>query len=163
MALNWDKWGNFCCWLKRDPCALDTAYLPVSGFVRKVKGSAALSYYSSGPLWFCMRSATDCRAGTHVCCCSVTKSCLTLRSHGLQHARLPCPLLSPGVCSDSCPLTQWCHPTISSPVVPSPPAFNLSQHQGLFQWVSSSHQVTKVLEIQLQCQPFQWIVSVDFL
>ena len=39
---------------------------------------------------------------------------------------------------------------------PSPPAFNLSQHQGLFQWVSSSHQVAKVLEFQLQHQSFQW-------
>ena len=36
----------------------------------------------------------------------------------LQHARLPCPSLSPGVCSDSCPLSQWCHPTISSFVIP---------------------------------------------
>ena len=41
-----------------------------------------------------------------------------LRPHGLQHARLPCPSLSPRVCSDSCPLSQWCHPTISSSVVP---------------------------------------------
>ena len=36
--------------------------------------------------------------------------------HGLQHARLPCPLRSPGACSNSCPLSQWCHPTISSSV-----------------------------------------------
>ena len=43
------------------------------------------------------------------------------------------------------------------------PAFNLSQHQGLFQWVSSSHQVAKVLELQLQHQSFQWIFRVDFL
>ena len=46
---------------------------------------------------------------------------------------------------------------------PSPPAFNLSQHQGLFQWVSSLHQVAKVLELQLQHQPFQWIFRTDFL
>ena len=46
---------------------------------------------------------------------------------------------------------------------PSPPAFNLSQHQGLFQWVSSSHQVAKVLEFQLQHQTFQWIFRTDFL
>ena len=38
--------------------------------------------------------------------------------HELQHARLPCPSLSPGVCSNSCPLSQWCHPTISSSVAP---------------------------------------------
>ena len=46
---------------------------------------------------------------------------------------------------------------------PSSPAFSLSQHQGLFQWVSSSHQVAKVLELQLQHQPFQWIFRIDFL
>ena len=46
---------------------------------------------------------------------------------------------------------------------PSPPTFNLSQHQGLFQWVSSSHQVAKVLEFQLQHQSFQWILRSDFL
>ena len=47
---------------------------------------------------------------------------------------------------------QPSHPLSS----PSPPAFNLSQHRGLFQWVSSSHQVAKVLELQLQHQSFQW-------
>ena len=46
---------------------------------------------------------------------------------------------------------------------PSPPAFNLSQHQGLFQWVSSSHQVAKLWEFQLQHQSFQWILRTDFL
>ena len=44
---------------------------------------------------------------------------------------------------------------------PSPPTFNLSQHQGLFQWVRSSHQVVKVLELQLQS--FQWIFRTDLL
>ena len=48
----------------------------------------------------------------------------------------------------------------SHPLVPSSPsAFNLSQNQGLFQWVSCSHQVAKVLELQLQHQSFQWILS----
>ena len=45
----------------------------------------------------------------------------------------------------------------------SSPTFNLSQHQGLFKWVSSSHQVAKVLEFQLQHQSFQWIFRTDFL
>ena len=48
-------------------------------------------------------------------------------------------------------------------VLPSPPTFNLSQHQGLFQRVSSSHQVAKVLEFQLQHQSFQWVFRTDFL
>ena len=51
-------------------------------------------------------------------CCSVAKSCLILQPHSLQHARLPCPSLSPRVGSNSCPLSRWCHPTISSSVVP---------------------------------------------
>ena len=54
---------------------------------------------------------------------------------------------------------QPSHPLLS----PSRPAFNLSQHQGLFQWVGSSHQVAKVLDFQLQYQSFQWIFRTDFL
>ena len=54
---------------------------------------------------------------------------------------------------------QASHPLSST----SSPAFTLSQHEGLFQWVSSSHQVAKVLELQLQHQSFQWIFTVDFL
>ena len=52
------------------------------------------------------------------CCCSVIKLCLTLRTNGIQHTRLPCPSPSPRVCSNSCALSQWCHPTISFSVIP---------------------------------------------
>ena len=52
------------------------------------------------------------------CRCSVAQSCPTLWPHGLQHAGFPCPSLSPGACSNSCPLSQWCHPTVSSSVIP---------------------------------------------
>ena len=52
------------------------------------------------------------------CCCSVTQLCLTLWPHGRRHTRLPCPSLSPRVCSNSCPLSRWCHPSISSSVIP---------------------------------------------
>ena len=51
----------------------------------------------------------------------------------------------------------------SHPLPPSSPALNLSQHQGLFQWVSSSHHMAKILELQLQHQSFQRVFSVDFL
>ena len=54
---------------------------------------------------------------------------------------------------------QRSHPLSS----PSPPDFNLSQHQGLFQWVRSSHQVAKVVELQLQHQSFQWLFRTDLL
>ena len=54
--------------------------------------------------------------------CSVQFSCSvvfdSLQSHGLQHPRLPCPSPAPGACSNSCPLSRWCHPTITSSVVP---------------------------------------------
>ena len=56
------------------------------------------------------------------CCCSVAKSCLTLCNSmdliQVQYAKLPCPSPSPVVCPSSCPMNRWCHPTISSSVVP---------------------------------------------
>ena len=128
----------------------------------------------------------------------------SLRPRELQHSRPPCPSPTPRVHPNSCPSSQWCHPALSSSIVPfsscsqslpasetfpmrtlhmrwpkywsfsfsiipskdahwvrdamqpfhplsppSPPFLNLSQHQGLFQWVSSSHKVDKVLELQL--------------
>ena len=91
--------------------------------------------------------------------CSVMSD--SLRPQGLQHARPPCPSPTPRVYSNSCPLSQWCqppHPLLS----PSPSAFNLSQHQGFCKWVSSLHQVAKVLEFQLQHQSFQWLFRTDF-
>ena len=94
---------------------------------------------------------------------SVTQSCPNLRPHEPQHARPPCP--SPTTESTQTHVhwvsdaIQPSHPLSS----PSPPALNLSQHQDLFKWVSSSHQVAKVLEFQLQHQSFQWIFSSDFL
>ena len=76
----------------------------------------------------------------------------SLWPQGLQHARLACPSLSPGVCSNSCPLSQWCHPTISSSVTPySCP--QSSQHQGIFQWVSSVHQVAKYWSFSFSISP----------
>ena len=67
-----------------------------------------------------------------------------------------------GACSNSCPSSWWHHPTISSSVIPSPPAFRSFPASGS-QWVSSSHKVVKVLEFQLQHQSFQWIFRTNFL
>ena len=64
------------------------------------------------------------------CCCSVTKSCLTLCNPWTAARQAFCSSLSPWICSNSCPLSQWCHPIISSSVAPS--SLNLFQHQGLF-------------------------------
>ena len=78
-----------------------------------------------------------------------------------RQASLPSPY--PGVCPSSCSLHQWCGPAISSPHTLFSSALNLSQCQGPFQWVICSHQMTKILELQLQHQSFQWIFRVDLL
>ena len=77
-----------------------------------------------------------------------------------QHARPPCPSPSGGVHLNSCPSSQWCHPTVLSSVVPFSSQLQSFQHQGLFKSVSSLHQVAKVLEFQLQHQSFQWIFGL---
>ena len=95
---------------------------------------------------------------------SVTQSCLTLcdpmdcsTPSVPVHHQLPEPTQTHvHWVSDA---IQPSHPLSS----PSPPAFNLFQHQGLFQWVSFLHQVAKVLEFQLQHQSFHWIFRADFL
>ena len=88
----------------------------------------------------------------------------SLSPHGLQHARLPCPSLMSITHAQTHvhrvdDAIQPSHPLSS----PSPPAFNLSQHQGLIKWISSFYQMARVLELQLQHQSFQWIFRTDFL
>jgi len=120
------------------------------GSLRQVAGTGASACF---PLAFCISVVR----GSVQFSCSVMPN--SLWPHGLQHARLPCPSPSPRVYSNSGPLTWWCHLIISSLSSPSSPAFSLSQHQGLLKWVSSSHQVAKVLEFQ----SFQWIFRTDLL
>ena len=75
---------------------------------------------------------------------SVAQSCLALWPHGLQHARPPCPSPTPRIYSDSCPLSRWCHPTISSSVIPftsclqSLPASGSFPMSQLFEWGAQS-------------------------
>ena len=64
-------------------------------------------------------------------------------THGLQHTRLPCPSPTPGACSNSCPLSRWCHPTISSSVVPFSSCLQSSPAWGAFQ-MSQFMENTKV-------------------
>ena len=94
---------------------------------------------------------------------SVTQSCPTLWLHGLQQARLPCLSPSPRVCSNSCLLSWWYHPTISSSIIPFSSCLQFFPSSGLFQWVGSSHQMDKALEPQFQHQSFQWVFRVNFL
>ena len=104
------------------------------------------------------------KPGTRVCSVQFSSSVVSnpLQPHGLQHSRSPCP-------SPSLEFTQthvhWVSDAIqpSHPLSSPYPTFNLSQHQGLFQWVSSLHQGAKVLDFQLHPQSFQWISRTDFL
>ena len=94
---------------------------------------------------------------------SITQSCLTLCDPmDCSTPGFPVHHQTPGVYSFMSieSVMPSNHLILSSP---SPPAFNLSQDQGLFKWGSSSHQVAKVLEFQLQHQSFQWIFRTDFL
>ena len=93
-------------------------------------------------------------------------------THQASLSRPLCPSPTPGVYSSTMSIelvmhnVHWIGDAIqpSHPLSsPSPPALNLAQHQGLFKWVSSLHQVAKVLEFQLQHQSFQWTPRTDLL
>ena len=85
-------------------------------------------------------------------------------THGLQHARPFFPLPTPGAYPNSCLLSRRCHPTISSSVVPFSSCLqSFPASGGLFKWVSSSHQVAKLLEFQLQHQSFQRTFRTNLL
>ena len=114
---------------------------------------------------YCLRPLTGNKQSVQFSCSVVSNS---LWPHGLKHARLPCPSPTPRVVQTHVhwfgDAIQSSHPLLS----PSSPAPNPSQHQGLFQWVCSLHQVAKVLESQLQHQSFQWIfplgsISLGFI
>ena len=99
-------------------------------------------------------------------CCEVAKSCTTLcdpmncNTPGFPSLkeRLPCPSLSPWVCANSCPLSQWCHPTISSLATcfsSCPQSFPASGSFPVSQFLASGSQ-----NVQLHHQSFQWILRV---
>ena len=111
------------------------------------------------------QNTNSCITTAQICCfCSVTKSHLTLCNP------MDCSTLGSSVLHHIPEFAQtqvhWVGDAIqpSRPLSsPSPPAFNLSQHQSLFQKVGSLHQVAKVLKLQLQHQSFQWIFRTNFL
>ena len=95
-------------------------------------------------------------------CCSVSQSCLTLcNPMDCSTPGLPVPHHLPKFAQ----VHVHCNGNViqpSYPLMPSSPALSLSQHQGLFQWVSCLYQMTKILEFQLQHQSFQWVFRGDF-
>jgi len=98
---------------------------PLTSYCTNFLVTGFLSWSEFAHLWPCCCCSSCCFTeytgfeSSVPCCCSVAQKCLPLCDpHGLQHAKLPCPSPSPRVCSNSCPLSQWCDPTISSSVVP---------------------------------------------
>ena len=118
MVFNTSKVDLICCDHKSDkPCEISSIqlsiFLEVSSVLRPWKNA---EFLSSSKV-FIPRQEDIC------CCYSVVSN--SLWTHGLQHSRLPCPLLSPRICLSSCPLSWWCCLTISSSVTPfsCPPSF----------------------------------------
>ena len=150
MCLNSSPWLGVC------PFSLGLCVLSISN-------SSDFWDNWEGRWWKRGVSQTETRkvfVNTRCYCCSVATSCLTLCD--------PMDCSTPGfpVLHSLLKFAQtrvyWVEDTIqpSHPLSPpSPPTLNLSQHQGLFQWVESLHQVVKVLELQLQHQSFQWIFN----
>ena len=87
----------------------------------------------------------------------------SLWPHESQHARVPCPSPFTGACSTSCPLNRWCHPTITSSVIPFSSCLQSFPASGSFLMSQLFPSGCQVLELQLQHQSFQWIFGVDFL
>ena len=87
----------------------------------------------------------------------------SLQPHELQHTRPPCPSPTPGVYPNSCPLSWWCHLTISSFVVPFSSCLQSFPASGSFQMCQFSASVAKVLEFQLEHQSIQWTPRTDLL
>ena len=77
----------------------------------------------------------------------------SLRPHGLQHARRPCPSPTPRVYSNSCPLSRQCHPTISSSVIPFSSSLQSFPTSGFFKWISSLHQWWKYWRFSFSISP----------
>ena len=134
--------------------SLRTAWPSLSSYALQSLPQSLLCHWSQKILWVCTVSVC--------CCCSVSKSCLTLcdpidcSTSGFPVLRYLPEFAQTNVhrVGDA---IQPPHPLSS----PSPPTLSLSQHQGLFQWVSSSHQMARLLELHFQHQSFQWIFRVD--
>ena len=169
---SWD----FPAWKKNNVILASRLSILYKIFTHQGGQEQPVDYNPNVKWWHCSRSPetllqNQCKAltileflYTHIHCHSVAQSCLTLCN--------PMDCSTPGF-----PVLHYLPEVAQTPVhwigdaiqpfrplsSPSPPAFNLSQHQGLFHWVSSLHQLAKVLELQLQHQSFQWIFRVDFL
>ena len=94
---------------------------------------------------------------------SVAQLCPTLRIHGLQHARLSCPSPTPGAYSNSCPSSRWCHPTISSSVIPFSSCLQSFPASGSFLMSQLFTSGGQSIGVSASASVLQWIFRTDFL
>ena len=167
-SITWGEWKN---WLETQHSKKLRSWHPVPSLHGKWTGKKwkqwqILFSWVPKSLWMVTTAmklkGTYSLLGREASCCSVAQPCPThCDPMEKQHTRPLCPLPPPEVCPSSCPLHRWCTQS-SHPLTPSSlSALNPSQHQGLFQWVSSSYQRTKILELKLQHQSFQWVFRID--
>ena len=164
-----------CAWLFATPRTVACRLLCPWGFSRQVYWNPV--YFFS--IQWSNRGLPHCRQILYHLEKSMATHCIILTSVQFSSVTQSCPTLCDSMdCSTpSLPVLHQ-HPELAQTHIhrvgdviqpsqplssPSPPAFSLSQHQGLFKWVSTSHQVAKVLELQFQHQSFQWIFRTDFL
>ena len=98
-----------------------------------------------------------------LCYCSVAHFCLTFCDPMTVACQAYLTFTSPGTCSNWCPLSQWCYPTILLSDVPFSSCLQILPSIRVFYNESALQQVTKVLEFQCQHQSFQWIFEIDFI
>ena len=87
----------------------------------------------------------------------------SMRPHGLQHTRPPCPSPPPGVHTNSCPLSQWCHPAISSSVIPFSSCLQSFPASGSFQVSQLFASGGQSIGVSASASVLQWIFRTDFL
>ena len=149
-----------CVWLFK------TSWTAAAGLLWPLLSLGVCSKWRSLSLW-CYLSLSSSAAPLNlvnpsVQFSSVTQSCPTLCD--LKDCSMPGLPVHQQLLESTQTHAHWVGNSIqpSHPLYSPSPAFNLSQHQGLFKWVRSSYQVAKVLEFQLQHQSFQWIFRTDF-
>ena len=137
--------------------SIKSSQIGTYSFSRQKHSVSSFAWKSGKALLFCccssvLQSLSHAQLFTIPCTCNST-----------QQASVFCPPPSPGVCSNSCSLSQWCCITFSSSAALFSFCLQSFPATGSFPMNCSSHQVAKVLELQFQHQSFQWIFRTDFL
>ena len=152
-------------WICSNSCSLSQWCHPTISSFGAPFSSCSQSFPASGSfpmsrLFASSSQSTGDLASVQFSCSVVSDS---LWPHGLQYSRLPCPSPTPEPTQTHVHCIRVAIQPSRPLSSPSPSAFNLLQHQGLFKWVSSLHQMVKVLEFQLQHQSFQLTARTDLL